>query len=334
MEFPFNVADLFSHEFNIVERDLRVKDASAVQPLEEPASDFTKDHPSPTTSSPVSTRKREFQEQLGRVIDALGEASRAAQSLSAAVTTTEKLRRSRHRVYILVESTADGRALVLGLLKVGFKQLFLRDEHSRLCQVRPLCLLDFYVHESRQRQGCGRRLFDCMTKTESLSPAQLPIDHPSEKLLSFMERHFGLAPALPQNNHFAVFPGFFEGLRQLPALGAFLGTGLQTEQSPRNRSRDQGRLPVTKRSRPHSLDSSLVGGCLEWTSYERGSHSRCSMPPQDSQAWQLLRSSGVVPQEGSSEAAHVPGCWSPNPSSWAIFGLAPPDYPGCPATSH
>ncbi|EEC02231.1 hypothetical protein IscW_ISCW015668 [Ixodes scapularis] len=149
-----------------------------------------------------------------------------------------------------------------------------------------------------------------------------------------MERHFGLAPALPQNNHFAVFPGFFEGLRQLPALGAFLGTGLQTEQSPRNRSRDQGRLPVTKRSRPHSLDSSLVGGCLEWTSYERGSHSRCSMPPQDSQAWQLLRSSGVVPQEGSSEAAHVPGCWSPNPSSWAIFGLAPPDYPGCPATSH
>ncbi|CAN7993762.1 unnamed protein product [Ixodes hexagonus] len=330
MEFPFDVSDLFSHELSVVERDLRVRDASAVQPLEEPASDY----PSPTTPSPVSAKKRESQEQLGRVIDALGEASSMAQGLPAAVTTTEKLRRSRHRVYILVEPKADGRALVLGLLKVGFKQLFLRDESCRLCQVRPLCLLDFYVHESRQRQGCGRRLFDCMTKMESLSPAQLPIDHPSGKLLAFMERHFGLAPALPQNNHFAVFPGFFEGLRQLPDLGALLGTGLRREPSPRNRSRDQGRLPAGKRSRPHSLDSSLVGGCLEWTSYEHGSHSRCSMPPQGSQAWQLLGSSGVVTQEGSPEAARVSGCWSPNPSSWAIFGLAPPDYPGCPATSH
>lgn len=332
MEFPFDVAELFAHEFNVVEQDLRVKDASAVLPLEEPSSD----QPSAKTSSPISSsNKRDLQEQLGAVIDALGEASSTAQSLPAAVTTTEKLRRSRHRVYILVETTADGKALVLGLLKVGFKQLFLRDEHCRLCQVRTLCLLDFFVHESRQRQGCGKRLFDCMIKTESLSPAQLPIDHPSEKLLAFMERHFGLAPALPQNNHFAVFPGFFEGLCQLPALGAFIGTGLQTEQqAPRNRSRVQGRQTVGKRSRPHSLDSSLVGGCLEWTSYERSSRSRCSMPSQASEAWQLLGSSGVVPKEGSSEVARVSGCWTPNPSSWAIFGLAPPDYPGCPATSH
>ena len=29
-------------------------------------------------------------------------------------------------------------------------------------QVYPLCVLDFYVHESRQRLGCGRLLFEAM----------------------------------------------------------------------------------------------------------------------------------------------------------------------------
>ena len=31
-------------------------------------------------------------------------------------------------------------------------------------EVNPLCVLDFYVHESRQRTGCGKRLFEHMLK--------------------------------------------------------------------------------------------------------------------------------------------------------------------------
>lgn len=31
-------------------------------------------------------------------------------------------------------------------------------------EVNPLCVLDFYVHESRQRSGCGKRLFEHMLK--------------------------------------------------------------------------------------------------------------------------------------------------------------------------
>ena len=30
-----------------------------------------------------------------------------------------------------------------------------------------MCVLDFYVHESRQRMGCGRRLFDFMLKVSA-----------------------------------------------------------------------------------------------------------------------------------------------------------------------
>ena len=34
-----------------------------------------------------------------------------------------------------------------------------------------MCVLDFYVHESRQRMGCGRRLFDFMLKVHAYSSA-------------------------------------------------------------------------------------------------------------------------------------------------------------------
>lgn len=200
MEFPFSVAFL-EFQFNVIESDLKVGDASKVGPLQD----------LPTEEQPRTTRSypSNVQERLGLVIDALGEASCAAQGLPAPVTSTLRLQGSGHRIYILVEPTAGG-GVVLGLLKVGFKQLFLRDEHSRLQQGRPLCLLDFYVHQSRQRQGWGRRLFDRMTETEQVAASKLAIDQPSEKMLAFMERHFGLTQPLSQSNHFAVFPGFFE----------------------------------------------------------------------------------------------------------------------------
>ncbi|KAH9361267.1 hypothetical protein HPB48_006829 [Haemaphysalis longicornis] len=200
MEFPFSVAFL-EFQFNVIESDFKVRDASKVGPLRD----------LPTEEQPRTTRSypSNVQERLGLVIDALGEASCAAQGLPAPVTSTLRLQGSGHRIYILVEPTAGG-GIVLGLLKVGFKQLFLRDEHSRLRQGRPLCLLDFYVHQSRQRQGWGRRLFDRMAETEQVAASKLAIDQPSEKMLAFMERHFGLTQPLPQSNHFAVFPGFFE----------------------------------------------------------------------------------------------------------------------------
>ncbi|KAL3260074.1 hypothetical protein MRX96_016543 [Rhipicephalus microplus] len=162
MEFPFGL-DFLEYEFNVIENDLKVRDASKVGPLRDLPHD--EQHRFVRSSSRV-------QERLGLVIDALGKASSLAQSLAAPVTTSDRLRNSDHRVYLLVEPSARG-GTVLGLLKVGFKQLFLRDGHGRLCQVRPLCLLDFYVHQSRQRKGNGRRLFDRMTQHLQSSPALL-----------------------------------------------------------------------------------------------------------------------------------------------------------------
>lgn len=39
-----------------------------------------------------------------------------------------------------------------------------QDSAGVLHEVDPVCVLDFYVHESKQRSGCGRILFEAMLK--------------------------------------------------------------------------------------------------------------------------------------------------------------------------
>ena len=60
----------------------------------------------------------------------------------------------------------SGRGTALGILKVGTKRLFVYNHHGNVHEMEPLCVLDFYVHESRQRMGCGRKLFDFMLQVK------------------------------------------------------------------------------------------------------------------------------------------------------------------------
>ena len=55
-----------------------------------------------------------------------------------------------------------GKGSVVGILKVGTKKLFVYDDCKVQHELEPLCVLDFYVHESRQRMGCGKKLFSYM----------------------------------------------------------------------------------------------------------------------------------------------------------------------------
>lgn len=57
-----------------------------------------------------------------------------------------------------------GHGTVVGILKVGCKKLFTYDLTGVQWEMEPLCVLDFYVHESKQRSGCGKLLFDYMLK--------------------------------------------------------------------------------------------------------------------------------------------------------------------------
>lgn len=52
------------------------------------------------------------------------------------------------------------------MLKVGHKGLYIFDRDGHHYQVTPPCVLDFYVHESRQRSGLGKQLFEHMLQVK------------------------------------------------------------------------------------------------------------------------------------------------------------------------
>ncbi|KAL7986314.1 hypothetical protein Chor_011480 [Crotalus horridus] len=84
-----------------------------------------------------------------------------------------------------------------------------KDRQGAHNEVEPLCVLDFYIHESLQRHGYGKELFHYMLQQERIEPYQLAIDRPSEKLLCFLRKHYSLSDTIPQVNNFVIFQGFF-----------------------------------------------------------------------------------------------------------------------------
>lgn len=45
----------------------------------------------------------------------------------------------------------------------------------------------------------------------SVSASSIPIDRPSEKLLKFLQKHYGLSTIIPQSNNFILYEQFFKG---------------------------------------------------------------------------------------------------------------------------
>ena len=146
---------------------------------------------------------------LRAVVDTAGALSAQAQALAEAITTLQKTAEREHVLYLATQRSGRGMR-VLGLAKSGRKRLYLHGcpglgDPSALTEVTPVCLLDFYVHESAQRQGFGRALIGALLATEQQTPEALAYDRPSPKLLAFMGKHFSLRAWRPQTNAFVVF---------------------------------------------------------------------------------------------------------------------------------
>lgn len=184
MEFKFDVGYLLPQEINRVDKSLIVRGWQS------------------------TTRNRVEFQQLYQVINSIGEASSFAQGLNNVITNADKLQNSDHLLYLMKEEDGD-RSVVVGMLKIGRKKLFLLDPHNRTKEVAPLCVLDFYVHESRQRRGYGKRLFDFMLKDQNVHPGHMAVDKPSDKFLGFLRKHYGLTEQVPQINNFVVYDIFF-----------------------------------------------------------------------------------------------------------------------------
>ena len=112
---------------------------------------------------------------------------------------------SDQRIYLKL-----GSGKIEGMLKVGKKELFYRDRMGKCISMSPLCVLDFYVHDSIQRKGIGKLLFLKMLLSEDTIPNKLAYDRPSHKLLLFLKKHFTLSRYISQNNNFVIYDDYFE----------------------------------------------------------------------------------------------------------------------------
>lgn len=92
-------------------------------------------------------------EQLQLIINHMGELSAIAQRLRGPITSVDRLLQSFQKLYLLTSNVPEhpGHIRAQGLLKVGQKNLFIRRDNGHLVEMSPLCVLDFYVHESCQR---------------------------------------------------------------------------------------------------------------------------------------------------------------------------------------
>jgi len=188
VEFNFNISSLFPEEISVITNDLI-------------PSGYSGDDNYALIKKKVCT-----------ILDVMGEASAQAQSLKNPITSGSKMLSSDSQtVFMLVDKLANsGQGAVVGMLKVGRKKLFLLDSAGKPNEMTPMCVLDFYVTETRQRTGCGKKLFETFLRRENVDPKYLAIDRPSEKLISFLRKHYNLANIIPQVNNYVIFSGFFK----------------------------------------------------------------------------------------------------------------------------
>ena len=123
------------------------------------------------------------------------------------ITTASRLFTSSDKLYLRSEG-----GKVIGLIKIGSRKLFIRNESGQIKEITPICVLDFYVHESVQRGGQGKQIFEKMLQVEGVKPEKLAYDRPSPKLIGFLKKHYGLSNYVPQNNNYVVFSAYFTGI--------------------------------------------------------------------------------------------------------------------------
>jgi alpha-tubulin N-acetyltransferase 1 len=168
--------------------------------------------PRPATSFDITmlTAANFAQEQrsLEHELKQLGERSAIAQQLNGPITSAKKMVQNPDQVLFLARERGSARAL--GYIKFGPKDLFFYTKSGVVKSMRgQVCLLDFYVDDSIQRNGLGRLLFDEMIRyLNGPHPAFLAYDRPSPKLIGFMAKHFGLVRPDLQPNKYTIFEGF------------------------------------------------------------------------------------------------------------------------------
>ena len=154
-------------------------------------------------------------------LDNLGIKSGQAQLLNGPITSVEKLTGSNHTIIVCCSADDENGGIdyCVGYLKYGKKDLYFYHKNGKVTQSSPVCLLDFYVDDSMQRNGLGIALFRQMLNTLStdsslssmsspITPKDIAYDRPSPKLIAFMRKHYDMINPDLQPNRFAIYDGF------------------------------------------------------------------------------------------------------------------------------
>jgi len=198
-------------------------------------------------------RNSKSKEYIAEILDKMGEASSIAQGLRAVITTYSKfVSSSDNKIYMKIENNK-----VCGILKTGKKNLFYYDGFGKVRELQPLCVLDFYVHESVQRLGVGKFLFEKMLENEKIKPNKLAYDRPSPKLLAFLRKHYDLGSYIPQNNNFVIYNAFWDDSYNIPKNSQ----KPSADQSLNNilNSKPLSRERITPENKTYSTDFHKVG---------------------------------------------------------------------------
>ncbi|MFH4973754.1 hypothetical protein AB6A40_000463 [Gnathostoma spinigerum] len=164
--------------------------------------------------------RRRFPE-VANIIDRIGKLSAEARGMKRSVTSYERLLDADdHEVLYLQwqkHPNNDTESIIGGMLKIGYRTLYLFDKKLKSYQTKPLCILDFYVFDSMQKAGHGHALFEYMLEHEHWPVEKVAIDNPSEAFLNFLEKHYHLSEPIWQSTKFVVFEPLFSELE--PADG-------------------------------------------------------------------------------------------------------------------
>ncbi|KAK9828886.1 hypothetical protein WJX72_002588 [[Myrmecia] bisecta] len=161
-------------------------------------------------SKRIASLTREDRERFRSLVDHFGKLSAKAQGLPRPVTDLTRILNSDQKLYLATKPLAANRLLVLGGLKTGRKHLYIRVDTGAYRDIDPQSVLDFYVHESTQRRGVGKLLFEAFLTAEAQKAATVAYDRPSPKLLAFLYKHYGLSGYIPQTNNFVVFRAYWQ----------------------------------------------------------------------------------------------------------------------------
>jgi len=152
--------------------------------------------------------------------------SAKAQGLKRPLTTFTKLAESDddQKLYILWQKESSGTTtnpVVFGYAKTTRKQLYLRNNHGHSYIHSPVCIMDFYIVDSSQRQGHGLKLFNFVLESENVSAGECAFDNPSKGFLSFLATQYNLTDPIWQSIRFVVFQHFFDNLEAQPEVAGY-----------------------------------------------------------------------------------------------------------------